>query len=426
LSQIRAGPKTARWLADAGAEVIKLESFARPDRGALRRLSLADPPIPEHQQREHNRYAGMGTDQLHRDKLGLALDLKTDTGKDLFKRLIAISDVVIENFSAGVMDRLGLGYDTLSELRRELIMLSMPAFGSTGPYRDHVGFGWGLEHQSGISGRTGYLGGQPLRTGTVSPDPLNGLHGATAVMAALVRRARSGEGQFIELAHWESTLALVGDWLLEHAFNNRSAGRIGNRHPVHAPQGCYRCAGDDEWVVLTVTNGEEWSTLCSTIDRPDLETDARFATAPLRQRNHDELDAILEPWTRLRTKIEAMELLQHAGVRAGAVFSNEEALTQPQFAARGFLASIEHPDGVAHPYMNGPWQFSRTPMSVERAAPLLGEHNAYVLGELLGLSTSEQQDLESSGVTATFSTSPSSVTIQGRWRSSGSTSGKRR
>lgn len=406
LSQIRAGPKTARWLADAGAEVIKIESLKRPDRGAMRGLSPDELPIPEHQQREHNRYGGLGFDQLHRDKLSLALDLTTDEGKDLFKRLIAISDVVLENFSAGVMDRLGLGYQVLSELRPELIMLSMPAFGSTGPYRDHVGFGWGLEHQSGISARTGYLGGPPMRTGTVTPDPLNGLHGATAVMAALVRRARTGEGQFIELAHWESTLALVGDWLLEHAFNDRSGGRIGNRHPLYAPQGCYRCAGDDEWVVLTVTNGEEWSALCAAIDRPDLESDERFATAPQRQRHHEELDAILEQWTRPRAKTEAMELLQQAGVRAGAVLSNEEALTQPQLAARGFLTSIEHPDGVAHPYMNGPWQFSRTPMSVERAAPLLGEHNVYVLGELLGLSEAEQRDLEASGVTATFSTTP--------------------
>ena len=404
LSQIRAGPKTARWLADAGAEVIKLESLKRPDRGAMFAASQVELPIPERQQREHNRYAGLGFDQLHRDKLGLALDLTADTGKALFKRLVGMSDVLIENFSAGVMERLELGYDVLRGLRPELIVLSMPAFGSTGPYRDHVGFGWGLEHQSGISARTGYAGGPPLRTGTITPDPLNGLHGAAAVMAALVRRARTGEGQFIELAHWESTLALVGDWLLEHAFNDRSAGRIGNRHPVYAPQGCYRCTGDDAWVVITVTSGDEWSALCAAIEQPDLETDERFATGPLRRRNHDALDVIIDDWTRQRTKVDAMDLLQQAGVRAGAVLSNEEALTQPQLAERDFITSIEHPDGVVHPYMNGPWKFSRTPMSVERAAPLLGEHNTYVLGELLGLSDLDMRDLEASGLTATFST----------------------
>lgn len=407
LSQVRAAPKTARWLVDAGAEVIKLESLKRPDRGQMRVSSAADLPIPEQKQREHNRYAGMGTDQLHRDKLGLSIDLTTDIGKDLFKRLIAISDVVLENFSAGVMDRLNLGYDVLSKLRPELIMLSMPAFGSSGPYRDHVGYGWGLEHQGGISARTGYLDGPPLRTGTVTPDPLNGLHGATAVMAALVHRARTGEGQFIELAHWESTLSLIGDWLLEQAFNDESGARIGNRHPVHAPQGCYRCVGNDEWVTISVTNGDEWSALCKTIEQPDLETNERFANVSQRWNHHEELDAILSVWTSSRTKTEAMEILQRAGVPAGAVLSNEEALSQSQLTERGFLTEVEHPDGVVHPYMNGPWKFSRVPpMSVERPAPLLGEHNAYILGELLGLSETEQRQLEVTGVTANFSSKP--------------------
>ncbi|MBM3139048.1 MAG: CoA transferase [Chloroflexi bacterium] len=404
LSQIRAGPKTARWLADAGAEVIKIESLKRPDRGGMWiRLDLSK-PVPEEAQREWNRTAGLGFDQLHRNKLGLSLDLTTERGKELLERLVRISDVLVENFSAGVMERLGFGYNRLRALRPEIIVLSMPAFGTTGPYRDHVGFGWGLEHQSGITALTGYLGDAPMRTGTITPDPLNGVHGAAAVAAALVQRRLTGRGQFIELAHWESTVALIGEAVLEQSFNGTFAGRLGNRHRVHAPQGCYRCAGGDEWVALTVTSGDEWAGLCRALGRLELASDARFATAAERRAHHDELDAIIGAWMAGRGKHEAMEALQQHGVPAGAVLDNAEALTQEHFRARGFFQTLPHPDGVEFPYMNGPWRFSRTPVGVREPAPLLGEDNEYVLGELLGLSAGEIAELESSGVTARLST----------------------
>ena len=406
LSQIRAGPKAARWLADAGAEVIKVESLKRPDRGQVR---SGGAPIPEAIQRRNNRTLGLGFEQMHRNKLGLALDITTERGKALFERLVGISDVVLENFSAGVMDRLGFGYERLKVLRPEIIMLSMPAFGSTGPYRDHVGFGWALEHLSGITALTGYPGGPPLRTGTITPDPLNGLHGAVAIAAALVARQRTGHGQFIELAHWESTIALIGDAVLEQAFNGTFAGRIGNRHRVFAPQGCYPCAGDDEWVTLTVSNGAEWAALCRAIGRPEMEADPRFATAGQRTQHHDELDTLIAEWTRRRPRREAMERLQHEGIPAGMVLDDAEALREAQYRERGFVVTLDHVDGVTQPYMNGPWQFSRTPVSVTRPAPLLGEHNDYVLGKLLGLSAEEIAELEASGIGANFSTPRATV-----------------
>ncbi len=401
LSQIRAGPKAARWLADAGAEVIKVESLKRPDRGQVR---SGGAPIPEAIQRHNNRTLGLGFEQMHRNKLGLALDITTARGKALFERLVGISDVVIENFSAGVMDRLGFGYEQLKALRPDIIMLSMPAFGSTGPYRDHVGFGWALEHLSGITALTGYPGGPPLRTGTITPDPLNGLHGAVAVAAALVARQRTGNGQFIELAHWESTVALIGDAMLEQAFNATFAGRMGNRHRVFAPQGCYPCAGDDEWVALTVSNGAEWAALCRAISRPEMETLPRFATARQRMQHHDELDSLIAEWTRQRPRREAMERLQYEGVPAGMVLDDAEALQEAQYRERGFVVTLDHVDGVTQPYMNAPWRFSHTPTSVTRPAPLLGEHNDYVLGKLLGLSAEEIAELEASGIGANFST----------------------
>ena len=416
VTQIRAGPKAARWLADAGAEVIKVESVTRPD-GRFRvssALALAGQaaagararytrPIPESAQRETNR---AGFDVLHRNKMGLSVNLRSEEGVAIFRALAAISDVVMDNFSQGVMDRLGLGYDDLRKVNPAIIVLSMPAFGSDGPDRSYIGFGWAQEHLSGVTSMTGYEGGPPLRTGTVTPDPLNGVHAAGAVMSALLHRARTGEGQYVELSHWESMISLVGDWLMEYSYNGTVAKRIGNRHTAWAPQGCYPCEGEDRWVALTVTCDEEWTALCDAIGRPELADDPRFAGVLERRTNHDALDEIIGEWSRGRSNYEAMEALQSAGVRSGAVLDNREAITNAHAEVRGTLPRITHPDGVSHPYINSPWQFSRTSQGVRTAAPILGEHNEYLLGEVLGIPDEERRRLESSQVTATFLTPP--------------------
>lgn len=416
VTQIRAGPKAARWLADAGAEVIKVESVTRPD-GRMRAASAAviagmaavgagarySRPIPESTQRETNR---SGFDVLHRNKMGLSVNLRSEEGVAIFRALAAISDVVMDNFSQGVMERLGLGYDDLHKVNPAIIVLSMPAFGSDGPDKSYIGFGWAQEHLSGVTSMTGYEGGPPLRTGTVTPDPLNGVHAAGAIMSALLHRARTGEGQYIELSHWESMISLVGDWLMEYSYNGTVAERIGNRHPAWAPQGCYPCEGDDRWVALTVTSDEEWTALCGAIGRPELADDPRFAGVLERRANHDALDEIIAEWTRGRSCNEAMEALQGAGVPSGAVLDNREALSNSHAKARGQLPRLTHPDGVSHPYINSPWQFSRTPQGVRTPAPILGEHNEYLLGEVLGMPDDERRRLESSQVTATFLTPP--------------------
>ena len=416
VTQIRAGPKAARWLADAGAEVIKVESVTRPD-GRLRAAAAMvvagmaatgagaryTRPIPESDQRETNR---TGFDVLHRNKLGLSVNLRSEEGVAIFRSLAALSDVVIDNFSQGVMERLGLGYDELRKVNPAIIVVSMPAFGSDGPDKSYIGFGWAQEHLSGVTSMTGYAGGPPLRTGTITPDPLNGVHAAGAVMAALLHRARTGQGQYVELSHWESMISMVGDWLMEYSYNGDVAERIGNRHPAWAPQGCYPCEGEDRWVALTVTCEEEWAALCDAIGRPELADDARFAGVLERRANHDALDEIIAQWTRGRSNYDAMAALQRAGVPSGAVLDNREALTNDHAKARGQLPTLVHPDGVEHPYINTPWQFSRTPQSVRTPAPILGEHNEWLLGELLAMPEDERRRLESSQVTATFSTPP--------------------
>jgi crotonobetainyl-CoA:carnitine CoA-transferase CaiB-like acyl-CoA transferase len=406
LTQVRAGPKATRWLADAGAEVIKIEHRKRPDGRTFNwggRGSSAAPPraIPEAEQRAQNR---AGLDQLNRNKLGLSLDLTSATGRGLFLRLVAISDVVVDNFSFGALDRLGLGEDTLRAVRPDLIRLSMPAFGTSGPDRDYIAFGWAQEHLGGITGATGYTGGPPLKTGTIVGDPLNGVHAAGALLLALCVRERTGEGALIDLSQQESLIVLVGESVLGYSYNGRVPERRGNLHRHFAPQGVYRCAGDDAWVALCVTSDAEWAALCRVVERPEMAADPRFADAELRRKHDGDVTAAVGAWSRSHGCVEAMTQLQEAGVPAGAVLSQADALANPHSEARGFLIWHTHPDGVRHPYSNVPWRLSHTPAGVRTAAPLLGEHNDVILGGLLGLSAAERERLETAGVTATLST----------------------
>ncbi|MDE0719603.1 MAG: CoA transferase [Dehalococcoidia bacterium] len=406
MTQIRAGPKGSRWLADAGAEVIKLEARGRSDsRGFGRRGSgsTAGPiaAVSETAQREGNRVA---FEQLNRNKLGLSIDLSFPEGKKIFKNMVSVCDVVMENFSYGVMDRLGLGYNDLRKYRPDLVMMSMPAYGSSGPYRDYVSFGWAQEHMGGITSRTGYWGGPPQKTGTIVADPLNGVHGAIAVLTALIGRAKTGEGRFIDFSQLESMVPLSGEAILDYSVNGRPPQRNGNRDSHLAPQGVYQCAGEDNWVCISVTTDEEWAALCGVLQSPELAADPRFTNRPGRVENHDALDSAIGRWTMVREKNQAMTELQVAGVPAGAVLDQAEAYRDAQAVSRDFLVELTHPDGVTFPYSRTPARFSKTPAEVRTPGPLLGEHNEYLLGTLLGIPAPERERLESSGVTATLFT----------------------
>ena len=406
MTQIRAGPKSSRWLADAGAEVIKLEARGRSDSRGFGRRGSGDTAGPAdavsvEAQRDGNRVA---FEQLNRNKLGLSIDLSFPEGKELFKRMVGISDVVMENFSYGVMDRLGLGYDDLRKYRPDLVMMSMPAYGSSGPYRDYVSFGWAQEHMGGITSRTGYQGGPPQKTGSIVADPVNGVHGAIAVMMALVSRAKTGQGRFIDFSQLESMILLSGEAILDYSVNGRPPQRNGNRNHILAPQGVYQCAGKDNWVCISVTNDAEWAALLGVLRSPELADVSRFASLELRLENHAAIDDFINEWTRHRDKTQVMNELQNAGVPAAAVLDQAEAYRDPQAVSRDFLVELPHPDGITFPYSRSPSRFSKTPAEVRTPGPLLGEHNEYLLGTLLGISNPERQRLESIGVTATFST----------------------
>jgi len=395
LGQVYAGPTCARVLCDLGAEVIKIEGVKWTD--PIRNLFIADND-------GRGDYWNRGGYYLFRNvgKRSLTLDFTTSQGVELFGRLVALADVVVENFTPRVMKNLGLDYQSLRQLRPDIIMISLSGYGQSGPWRDFAAYGTGLEAVSGICSLTGCRGGPPARTGISFTDPVTGLVGAGAVLLALHHRRRTGKGQFIDLSQHEAAVPLIGHALMDFAMNNRQQPRLGNRDLVAAPQGCYRCRGDDDWLVISVANDGQWLRFAEAVGHPEWIQDERFADILSRHRHHDELDALIEAWTREQDHIEAMHLLQRAGVTAAAVLNGKEVLLDPHLRERGCFDLVDVPGAGKRPVPRvlGA-HFSRFDARARGPAPKLGEHNREVLQGLLDLSEEEVTRLEEEGVIGT-------------------------
>lgn len=389
-----AGPIAGQVLGDMGAEVIRVEPpFGRPLAG----LHVA-PPREGAPDRPYNRI--LLYNDFNRSKLGLTLDLTKEKGRETLLRLVAISDLVIENMSPRVLPGLGLDYARLREAREDIILVSMPAFGATGPLRDRTAYGPGIDAMSGLSWLSGYAGRGPLKPGNYYCDQNAGLLAAFAALAALSYRRRSGRGQHVELSMLEGELQLVGEALLDYAMNGRVQGRMGNRYPYMAPHGAYPCAGDDRWLAIAVGSDGEWQALCEVMGRPELGWDQRFADVVSRVRHREEVDAVVAAWTRSQEHGEAQRRLQEAGVPAGAALTASELFEDPQLRARGYFRTIEHLEAEAMPHGQVAWRLSATPSLPERPAPCFGQHNDHVLRELLGMSDAEVAELAEEGVIA--------------------------
>jgi crotonobetainyl-CoA:carnitine CoA-transferase CaiB-like acyl-CoA transferase len=390
LTQIWSGPFATQLLADLGAEVVKVEPIYRldPDRGMAWPAVGATLPGD----RPYNRSGSFN--EHNRNKLAIALDLKKPRGVEIFKRLVTHADVVIDNFSAGVMQRLGLGYDDLRAVKPDIIVLSMPAFGNTGPEKGYIGYGPVQEQLSGVTSITGYEGGPPLETGFYYGDPTAGLQAAGAVMVALWARRRTGHGQFIDLSQRETLVSFLGEMLLDYQMNGRAWAPRGNRDESIAPQGVYPCRGDDNWIAISCRDDAEWRRLCQAMGRPELADDARFADVVNRRRHQDELDAILAAWTGPQDHLELTRCLQGQGVAGTAVLNHRELLENEHFRARGYFETVAHPEAGTHDYHGMTWKLSGTPGRIRFPAPLFGQHNEAVLRDLLGLSADEIAELE--------------------------------
>ncbi len=381
LSMWWAGPFCTALLGDLGADVIKVESSQVIDgwRGAQ-----ADPNHPQWWE-VSALFAG-----ANRNKRGITLNLHDARGIDLLKRLVADADVVVENYTPRVMDNFGLGFDKLRTITPDLIMISLPAYGSTGPWRDYGGFAFPVEEMSGFPQLTGYADdGVPRRWGNAASDAIAGMHGTYAVLAALEHRRRTGEGQAIDLSQIEALTCFLGEPMLDYQVNDRLPRRWGNGHGVYAPHGLYPTAAQGEYIAISVVAEEQWSALCRCLGRADWLDDERFATPQGRHASQGELDAGIAEWCQTCTPNEAASALQAAGVPASPVLAATDLLDNEQLVARGYFEHAHRPEIGPHTHGLRWAHFSRTPVRLTRAAPTLGEHNAEVLHDLLGLTETE-------------------------------------
>ncbi len=400
LGRVWSGPLTTRILADFGAEVIKVES--RAGRGAFsgpaaRQNSLQE-DFPDRQPGEHpwNRI-GMFND-LNRNKKSLTLDLSTPAGAEVFKLLVKVSDIVVDNYTPRVMSNFKLDYAVLREVKPDIIMLSMPAYGMQGPYREFPGYGNTIEPVAGLTFLTGYLDGDPQPLGMIAGDVLAALHGVSAIMTALWHRQHSGRGQYIDLSQAETQTSVIGEHLLEYQLAGKLPPRRGNRHAIFAPHGCYPCSGQDEWIVITIADDLSWRKLCNLMGQPGPAEDGRFADQFSRWQNAAELDGIIKQFTRQYEKWDLTSKLQSAGITAAPVLNGRDLLADPHLRERGFMIDIPHPEVGVRSYAGVPVKLSKSPASFRLPAPLLGEHNLEVLSGLPGIDDAKISRLQQDGI----------------------------
>jgi len=386
-----AGPVVGKYLADHGATVVHIESKVRPDG-----FRAHYPPYKDN-------IHGLNRSGLfalcNNDKLDITLNLKkAPKATDLAKRIVAWSDVVIENFSPGTMKRLGLDYEALRKVKPDLIMLSSSNLGQSGPHAHHAGFGSQLSSLAGFTHLTGYPDGPPQILYGPYIDYIAVAYGAVAILAALDYRERTGKGTHIDTAQYETGLQFMAPILLDYKINGKVASRNGNRDPAAAPHGAYPCKGDDSWCVISASSESDWESLCRAMGNPAWTKESRFATLQSRKEHEDELDQKIGAWTTGFTAREITEKLQASGIRAGIVNTMRDIYSDPQLKHRKQWVELEHPEiGKMH-YQRPPFFLTRTPSGPERRDPLLGEHNGYFYQELLGLSEKEYQELVAEGV----------------------------
>jgi crotonobetainyl-CoA:carnitine CoA-transferase CaiB-like acyl-CoA transferase len=389
LTHVWAGPLGVRFLADLGAEVVSVE----PPYGRGPRVNTNNPlggwiggePGDE----PWNRNAVFV--KLHRNRKSLCLDLKQPAARELFLELVAVADVVMENFSARAMPQMGLGYDVLKQANPKIVYVSMPGYGMTGPYRDRVAFGPTVEALSGLTTMLGYNPEEPRNSAMALMDPIGATHAAAAVMDALLQRERTGLGDMVEMSLHESGVTYSGPWLLDEQLQN-SPQCLGNRHPEMAPHGIYRCRGTDKWVAIACKNDSQWSKLCDIVG----EGLAAEMTLKNRFERHDEIDHTVEAWTKQLSNLEVTETLQNHGIAAGPVNTTPDITADEQVKARGFYVPYERFDT---PMPGNAIQMTGIDRTQWTHCPGLGANNREVLQAWLNLDDSRLEWLDENKIT---------------------------
>ena len=393
-----AGAGATRWMSAFGAEIIRIEDPVRKGRWDILRGS---PPFKDERRGIE---VGSGFNNHNIEKLGITINLRTDRGKELLRELVAVSDVVAENFAAGVLERMGFSYDALRAIREDIVYVSNCGFGQTGPYREFKSWGPIAQAVSGLTHSSGHAGEEPAGWGYSYMDHTGGYYMAIAILMALWHREQTGEGQWVDMSCTEAGANLHGADLLDWSVNgaeqraeNRPASNRSSS-PVMAPHGVYRCRGEDNWVAIACRDDEDWRALVAVVDSPALD-DPAFDALEGRLAAADKLDEAIGGWTADRIRFDVEQALQQAGVPAAAVRRPAERIDGDLNTSRwGLWPMVDHPVVGGVRVDGEPIHLSATDWSVEAAAPTLGQHNRYVYREILGLSDSDIDDLIDSEV----------------------------
>ena len=407
-----AGPHCTQLLAEWGAEVIRVEPLqhVQPStRGGEQRVTKAQVdamraagqtglgfPDWDPGERPWNRSPSFNSHA--RNKLSMTCDIMTPEGLDIFKRLVAVSDVVVENNVPETIEKAGITYEDLAKVNPRIIMLRMPAFGLSGPYKNYRAFGTHMEGMVGHHWLRGYPGMEPSYTGEAfTADAASGVLGAFAVTMALRHRRRTGRGQQIEMAQSENFVNYLGEYILDYTFNGRVAEPQGNLHRTHAPHGVFPCLGPDRWLALDVTSEGEWRALCRVMGDPEWTRGPQFADMRSRKANEVELNQRIAAWTKRRDRYALFRELQAAGVRAGPTQDEADLFACPQLQSRGFFEAINMPEVGEFQYPGLIFKMSKTPNHLRTPPCRLGEHNDYVYRDILKVSETEYDELKAKG-----------------------------
>ena len=376
LTWVWAGPWMGAVLSDMGAEVIKIETKQRLD---IQRVFL-----------RKDVELGLNHNQFNFTNRGVkscTINLKQPEGVELFKKLVKISDVVITNFAPRVMPGWGLDYAALKEIKPDIILVSLPGFGSTGPDKDYVSYATTIESSGGLNASFGYPGEGPVLSGTYPGDPIGSMYGVVGTLTALNYHKKTGKGQHVDIAQSEGVTTLIPEIIMEYVMNGRIRPRMGNRDEIMAPHGCYPCKGEDKWVAIAVGTDEKWRALCRVMGNPTWSSDKKFSDQFSRWKNQDELNKLIASWTKDSTNYEVMHKLQKEGIAAGVSLNIPELIEDPHIKKRAVFVEQNHPEAGKTIVYRSPWRSALT--ATNPPAPCLGEHNDYVFKKLLSISDAE-------------------------------------
>lgn len=403
LSYVFAVPYMAGLLSDLGAEVIKIEAPHKLDqtRGRAFGPYLDNDPAEDPWNRSGIFYV------VNRGKRSLAMDLSQQEGQEIFRELVAKSDIVLENFTPRVMRKWGLHYDELKKINPSLIMLSNTGYGSTGPWSSFPSQGTTLEATMGITYYTGYRDDKPWKVGQSYPDFIACWAGLNGLWAAIAHMRKTGQGQWIDVGMYQLGASLMPEPLLQKQLDGTEPVRVGNEHAEYVPSNLYQVAGDDQWLALTIQTNQQWEALAKLMQQPHLAIDERYRTNAARRANRESINALVQDWCRSQNAKALLEKLQALGIAAGLVLNSRDLLHDPHLQHRQFYETVQHPEPIGErPIIGRPYKLRFRDAHIKKPGPRFGEDNNSILSEILGKSSSEIAALKASNVVSDLPTNP--------------------